>query len=366
MTQQARVRCHEDTDIVRYLCRRLMSRWYQGSRSPSGGGRPRYFGYILVLSQCLVLVGYILPWSETDESMFLEAVSYLTQASTEGMVEMGAALIACFFLTSASLVFTFYMIWTDDAKGRAFHVSSLSASIGLAGPLIYVQTLLEWRPEWPELYERLTGEMSLGLFMAIWFGCVSALVGVYALARPPGSVRGRRATEGGSDSRRSEVLGPVPIALLVVLASGVAVATFGYFKTWASGELYVINAIMDWSKTGLDEAPLMCLVPIALGAGLVLTFLGQVVGGRTGAACSSAALNAVVMALVLTALWGLMIGDLELTMRSLRGELTLQPGWYVFLGGQVLALVCLVPIWRSRWRRVVLNEKRVASGGQMK
>ena len=291
------------------------------------------------------MVGYLLPWHERQDGALLEAYSNLTHDSTETRLEMGLITFGCFIITFAAMVFTCWMVWKNDSRMLAPRAATISASVALAGPLVYVQSLLQFDPRvdhsWSDLYLRLA-DMGPGWFLAILFGAATVIVGLCMLGRkhPKGSVSPCAHELGGVQSS----------VFIAVLAIGSVTTITGYFQVWSSGDFNTAYGVTELSKSGTDEAPLMCLVPIAAGAALSLAVLSHVFAYRAGNALLHASRCASAMGLSLTLLWGLVIGDFEMNSRSIWGEASLQPGWYVFLAGQVATMAGLTIIQHGGWR----------------
>lgn len=303
--------------------------------------RGYYFYYLLALSQTLTMLGYLQPWSERNGAALLEAYSDLTHNPTEMMAEMALIVVGCFIITLTAMVFTCYMAWKKDSRMLAPRVAAICASISLAGPLMYVQSLLQFDPSWSDLFRRLA-DMGTGWFLAVLFGAAAVLVGLYMIVREHPK---------GSTSPGTRRLGGVRSSVLIaILAIGSITTIIGYFQVWSSGDFFTAYGSTELSKSGTDEAPLMCLVPIAAGVALALAVLSQILIHRAGIALLHASRCGAAMGLSLTLLWGLVIGDFEMNYRGLSGEASLQPGWYVFLAGQAAMMVSLVIIRHGGWR----------------
>jgi len=309
----------------------------------TGEPRSRFLYYGLALLQALVLAGYFLPWYQDTDGMLMKVYSDLTHISSEMAKELGVLLIACFVVMAVSLALTSYVVVSNRRRTQVLRVSSLLTSLALAGPLIYLQSLLQFRPEWFDLSDRL-GHMGLGWFLVLLLCVGATLLALYMFKQTFGapeqaSIPAQRLT-GGSNRASYHVI------LMVLFASGIVIAVVGYFQTWSSGTFFTIFGTTTLSKSGVDEAPLMCLVLSATVLALALFLLDQLTRCGSGQVFLLAAQSVLVVGLTLTVFWGVILGDYELTYRGLFGRATLQPGWYMCLSGQVLALICLVLVER--------------------
>jgi hypothetical protein len=197
--------------------------------------------------------------------------------------------------------------------------------------------------------------MQPGWYVTLLFGTLTAMIGLYVIARSDGPSAEGKSANHAIASTQGAAPGPVPTIPIIILAFGSAVASAAFFQTWASGEFYSMAGAITLRKSGVDEAPLMCVVLAAIGSSLALSLLSLTAGGRVRAALLTGARNAAAFGLAMTALWGLVIGDLEGWTRGFVGGLSLQPGWYVFLGGQVLAVAGILLIGSERLSWAVLR-----------
>ena len=333
----------------------------QGSRRISGGRRSRYIVYGLVLLQTLVLIGYFLPWYQSADGLLLRIYSDLTHDSYNHVIILDSLLIACFIVTVVSLALTLYMVGRDGREIPVLRVVASLSGFAIAGPLIYVQVLLGFEPEWSDLRDRL-GELGVGWFLALPFGLCAGILALYMLKQTYNSVRrGPPATVGLFWGPRGI---PRSVILMVLFASGVAVAVMGYFQSWNSMASVTMFGTTTSTGSGVDMTPLMCLVPLAAILAFALLLLGQSIKGAGGLALMSAAQSTLVTGTTLTVFWGAAIGEYETSWRSGSLESALQTGWYVCMLGQVFALVCLMLMQRSGGHQVADSD--LHSDHQMK
>jgi len=316
-----------------------MSRWDSKSGGAGGGPRFRRLSYLLALLQVLVLVGYFLPWHSYGEAMLAEIYSNLTPDSSESMVPMGIPLIACFVATAVSVLLVIHAVWSVDRTASAMRAVSLLTGFAVAGPLVYAQRLMGASPEWSQI-PSLFDTQALGWPFAVVFGAAAGFVALYAYGQIGRSSMMERPSARGS--LISSGNGPIGVILVTLCAFGAAIAVAGYFMVWSSGKTTSGAGTTEWTDGGLDLTPLMCIAPLVAVVAATLS-LDRLVTRRTGMdVLLLAAQGLIVTGLSLTLFYGVILGEGGWSVMGGVAGWTLQPGWYVCVLGQALALACLL------------------------